>query len=113
MSDTRFIMLGVALIFAGFVVLGVLGSDYAGSTIEEIEFGDCYEYYDDMPPVPVSCDQALLNKMLFFMLVIGLVATGIISLIKGSRGKWDQDVRPEDMVGPGGEKNLRDDEKDD
>ncbi len=113
MSDTRFIMLGAALIFAGFVILGVLGSGYTGSTIEEIEFGDCYEYYDDKPPVQVSCDQALLDKLLFFMLVMGLVAAGIVFLIKGARGGWDQDVRPEDMVGPGGEKNLRDDEKDD
>ena len=63
MSDTRFIMLGAALIFAGFVILGVLGSGYTGSTIEEIEFGDCYEYYDDKPPVQVSCDQALLDKL--------------------------------------------------
>ena len=47
------------------------------------------------------------------MLVMGLVAAGIVFLIKGARGGWDQDVRPEDMVGPGGEKNLRDDEKDD
>jgi len=25
-------------------------------------------------------------------------------LIKGVRGKWDNDVKPEDMVGPGGSK---------
>jgi len=33
-------------------------------------------------------------------LVMGLVGAGIVSLVKGARGKWDQDVKPEDMVGP-------------
>ena len=29
MSDTRFILAGVALVFAGFITLGVFGGDYA------------------------------------------------------------------------------------
>ena len=29
-----------------------------------------------------------------------LILCGIASLVKGMRGRWDQDVKPEDMVGP-------------
>jgi len=44
-------------------------------------------------------------------LVISLIGAGIISLVKGVRGKWDQDVKPEDMLGPGHPENLDDDEQ--
>jgi len=37
---------------------------------------------------------------MFLGLVLALVGAGIASLVKGARGKWDQDVKPEDMVGP-------------
>jgi len=102
MSDTRFALVGVALVFAGFLILGAFGSQYNAATIESQEFGDCYEYFEDRPPQKISCEFELLDKTLFFALVIGLVAAGIVSLIKGVRGSWDQRVRPEDMVGPGG-----------
>jgi len=53
---------------------------------------------------------------MFFALVIALIGSGIVSLIKGVRGKWDQDVKPEDMLGPGGDTSKSDkpnsDEKD-
>jgi hypothetical protein len=39
---------------------------------------------------------------MFSGLVIGLIGAGVASLVKGVRGRWDQDVKPEDMVGPGG-----------
>jgi hypothetical protein len=42
--------------------------------------------------------------VLFFTLVLVLIAAGIIALIKGVKGKWDNEVKPEDMVGPGGDK---------
>jgi hypothetical protein len=29
-----------------------------------------------------------------------LIICGIASLVKGIKGRWDQDVKPEDMVGP-------------
>jgi len=52
-SDTRFTLVGIGLIFAGFIVLGVFGSQYIGPTIEAQEFDDCYEYFEDKPLVPV------------------------------------------------------------
>lgn len=103
MSDTRFTLIGIGLIFAGFIILVIFGSQYIGPTMEAQEFGDCYEYFEDKPPVPVDCDIKLLDKSMFFALVIALIGSGVIALIKGVRGKWDQDVKPEDMLGPGGE----------
>ncbi len=103
MSDTRFTLLGVALIFAGFLVLGAFGSQYNSATVESQEFGDCYEYFEDRPPQKTSCESELFDKALFFALVIGLIIAGVISLIKGIKGGWDQKVRPGDMVGPGGD----------
>jgi len=38
--------------------------------------------------------------MIIFTVVILLIVCGITSLVKGMRGRWDQDVKPEDMVGP-------------
>ena len=101
MSDTRFTLIGVGLIFAGFIVLGVFGSQFFSATIEAQEFSDCYEYFEDKPPVPVPCDVALQDKTAFFGLVVGLIGAGVFALIKGVRGEWDQKVRPEDMLGPG------------
>ena len=40
------------------------------------------------------------SKMVIFAIVVLLIISGIASLVKGIRGKWDQDVKPEDMVGP-------------
>ena len=112
MSDTRFTLIGIGLIFVGFIVLGVFGSQYALSTLEAEQFGDCFEYFEDKPPVPVSCEIKFLDKLLFFGLVVGLIGAGIFALIKGVRGKWDQDVKPEDMVGPGGENTSKSENSD-
>jgi hypothetical protein len=94
-------MLGIGLIFAGFIILGIFGESYFDATIESEEFDECFEYFDEKPPQQIDCQVKLQNKIMFFGLVLGLVATGIISLVKGVKGKWDQDVKPEDMVGPG------------
>jgi len=34
MSDTRFIILGIALVFAGFLVLGILGRPFLEFTVQ-------------------------------------------------------------------------------
>lgn len=95
-------MLGIGLIFAGFIVLGIFGARYFDATVEAEEFVNCFEYFDDKAPVQVDCDLKLQNKTMFFSLVVGLVSGGIVSLVKGVKGKWDQDVKPEDMLGSGG-----------
>ena len=40
-----------------------------------------------------------------------IIGTGILLLVKGVRGTWDQDVKPEEMLGPGGDKNNSDNDK--
>jgi len=100
MSDTRFTILGIALIFAGFIVLGIFGSQYNEATVEMNEFGDCFEYFENAPPKQIDCNTILVDKSILFAVIVGLIGTGIILLIKGVKGKWDQDVKPEDVVGP-------------
>ena len=99
MTDTRFIILGVGLIFTGIIVLTVFGPQFDEITLQE-EFRDCYEYHTDAPPTEIDCDIAFQNKMIFFALVGLLITCGIALLVKGIKGGWDQDVKPEDMVGP-------------
>ena len=93
-------MLGIGLVFVGFIILGIFGTAYFDATVEAQEFENCFEYFDDSPPVEVPCDVKLQNKVMFLGLVMALVGTGIVALVKGAKGKWDQDVKPEDMVGP-------------
>ena len=99
MSDTRFIILGIVLIFAGIIILSVLGAQIDEITAQD-EFQECYEYHADAPPTEIDCDVAFENKMIIFTVVTLLVVCGIGSLVKGTRGRWDQDVKPDDMVGP-------------
>ena len=44
MSDMRFTLIGVGLIFVGFIILGVQGHDFQAATLESNEFGTCSEY---------------------------------------------------------------------
>ncbi len=101
MSDTRLTLIGVGLVFAGFLVLGIFGSAFFALSAEAQEFSDCYEYSEERAPVPVSCEAGLYGKAAFFSLVVGIIATGVFMLVLGARGDWDQRVRPEEMTGPG------------
>lgn len=105
MSDIRFIIIGVALIFTGFIILGGFGHDYQAATLESNEFGTCYEYFDDKPPEEINCTSKTFDQTLFFSIVISFIGAGIIALIKGVKGDWDNKVNPEDMVGPGRKQN--------
>jgi len=110
-SDTRFIMIGIVVITVGFIILGVFGSQFTEITIQTKEFSECYEYPEDQPPVKIECDAHLQDKNILFAIVIGIISAGVIALLKGIKGRWDQDVKPEEMVGPGGDNND-DDSKD-
>jgi len=105
MSDMRFTIIGIALIFVGFIILIVFGHNYQAATIESNEFGTCYEYSNDKEPVEIDCSLKILDQALFFALIIGFVGAGIIALVKGAKGNWDSQVKPEDMVGPGRREN--------
>ena len=114
MSDMRFIIIGVGLIFVGFLILGVFGNNYQAATLESNEFGTCYEYFEDKPPVEINCSFKIFDQTLFFALITGFIGAGVISLVKGARGNWDNKVKPEDMAGPSGRQNenSEDSEKD-
>ncbi len=101
MSDTRFTILGVGLIFAGFLIMGVFGHEYQNATLESDEFGTCYEYSDSSAPVEINCSYKMFDQSIFFGIVIGFIVVGIFALIKGVKGDWDNKVKPEDIVGPG------------
>ena len=100
MSDMRFIILGIALIFVGFIILGAFGHEYQAATLESNEFGTCYEYFDDKPPAKINCSFKIMDQTLFFTLILSFIVLGIISLIKGIKGDWDNKVKPEDVAGP-------------
>ena len=109
MSDMRYIIIGIVFIFSGFLILGVFGHGYKIANIEASEFGECYEDYDAKEPVTVNCSSKIFDQTIFFAIVLVLIVSGIISLVKGVKGKWDNEVKSEDMVGPGGDKNLEKD----
>ena len=100
MSDTRFIIIGIGLIFSGIIFLSVFGSQSTEISLQE-GFSKCFEYHDDSPPTEIDCDTASENKMVIFTITTLFIVCGIVSLVKGMKGGWDQNVKPEDMVGPG------------
>ena len=112
MSDMRFTIIGIALIFVGFIILIVFGHNYQAATIESNEFGTCYEYSNDKEPIEIDCSLKILDQALFFALIIGFVGAGIIALVKGVKGNWDSKVKPEDMVGPGRRENESSEDSD-
>jgi hypothetical protein len=100
MSDIRFIIIGILLIFLGFIVLSIFGENYQTPSIETSEFENCLEFSEDKEPVPIDCSKKMLGQNIFFGLVIALITGGMFALLKGVRGDWDSKVKPEDMVGP-------------
>ena len=105
MSDMRFTIIGIALIFVGFVVLGGFGQNYQAATFESNEFGTCYEYSENLPPVEINCSFKIFDQTVFFGIVVSFIGAGIIALIKGVKGDWDNKIKPEDIVGPGKKQN--------
>jgi len=113
MSDIRFVMIGIVVLSVGFIVMAVFGTQYQDITVQSKEFTECYDYTDENVAVKVDCDEQLLSRNLMFVVVIGILAAGGIALVKGIRGTWDNDVKPEEMMGPGGDKKSPDEDKKD
>ena len=106
MSDIRFIMIGVVLIFSGFLILGIFGENYQSANIETSEFENCFDYSDNNEPISIDCSDKIFSQNIFFGLVVALITIGTIVLIKGVRGDWDSKVKPEDMVGPSKDNHM-------
>ena len=111
MSDIRFVMIGVVVLSVGFIVMAVFGSQYQDITVQTKEFSECYDYTDENTEVKIDCDKQLQNRNLMFVGVVGILVAGGIALIKGIKGTWDNDVKPEEMMGPGGDRKSPDEDK--
>lgn len=92
-------MIGSVIIIAGFFVGGMAGSEYNQYAIQETSFGDCYDYSSGTA-IHVNCTQKQFDNLLELALSIALIGGGAIVLYKGIRGKWDQNVKSNEMVGP-------------
>ncbi len=101
----RFVIIAIVLVFVGVIILGAFGHDYQAATIESNEFGTCFDYSNDKVPVEIDCSLKILDQTLFFALIIGFIGAGIIALVKGTKGNWDNKVKSEDMVGPSRREN--------
>ena len=51
-------------------------------------------------PISIDCSAKMFSQNIFFGFVVALIAGGILALVKGVKGNWDSQVKPEDMVGP-------------
>jgi hypothetical protein len=91
--------------------MSVFGSQFSELTIQS-EFDKCFEYYENEPPREIDCDAGFQDKIFAFTPAAILIVLGVFSIIKGIRGTWDQDVKPEDMVGPNNSFDTRDEPKD-
>lgn len=99
MSDIRLIMVGSVLMIAGFFVVDMGASQYFQYSIQESQFGDCYDYSSGNA-VHVNCAQQERGSLLYLALSAGLIGGGGFVIVKGIKGKWDQNVKSGEMVGP-------------
>ncbi|MDE1829105.1 MAG: hypothetical protein KGI25_02165 [Thaumarchaeota archaeon] len=99
MSDIRLIMIGSMIIFAGFYVASMAGSEYSQMSIQATQFDDCYDYSSGTA-IQVSCMQAEHDAFLYLALALGLFGGGGYVIFKGIQGRWDQNVKNDEMLGP-------------
>lgn len=99
MSDIRLIMGGAAIIFAGFILGDMANSNYAQFAVQQQNFDECYDYSTGVA-VHVKCAEKSQDYLLYIVLSLGLLGTGGVVIFKGIRGRWDHDVKDNEMVGP-------------
>lgn len=99
MSDMRLVMIGAVIIFSGFVVGGIGNSGYAQFAVQQQNFDDCFDYSTGVE-VHVKCSDKNYDHMLYLVLSIILLGIGGVIVFKGIRGKWDNNVKDDEMVGP-------------
>ena len=80
MSDIRFTLIGIGLVFAGFLILGIFGQEHYNFAIQAKEFGDCFKY-ENGKQIEVSCSQSMQDRAAFFALVLATIGAGIFFLI--------------------------------
>jgi hypothetical protein len=98
-SDIRLILIGSLIIFAGFYIAGMAGSQYTQISIQKDQFDDCYDYSSGTA-VHVNCDQKEQDALLYLALALGMIGGGAYLIFRGIKGRWDQNVKSDEMVGP-------------
>ncbi len=99
MSDIRLILIGSLLIFAGFYIADMAGSQYTQISIQQNQFDDCYDYSSGTA-VYVNCAQAEQDALLYLGLALGIIGGGAYLIFRGIKGRWDQNVKSGEMLGP-------------
>lgn len=98
-SDIRLIMIGAVIIFVGFYVASIGISQYTQIAIQANQFDDCYDYSTGTA-VYVNCIQGEHDALLYIALAVSLIGIGGYVIFKGVKGRWDQNVKSDEMVGP-------------
>ena len=101
MSDIRLILVGVGIIFTGFILGGLINSNYAQFEIQGKLSDQCYDYSSGKE-VKVKCTEKGEEHFIYFGMALGLLLFGGFIIFKGIRGKWDQNVKDDEMLGPKG-----------
>jgi hypothetical protein len=99
MSDIRLILVGAVIIFTGFILGDVANSNYSQFLIQQQNFDKCYDYSTGVQ-VHVKCSEKSQYYWLYLAISIALLAAGGGVIFKGIRGKWDNSVKDDEMVGP-------------
>lgn len=99
MSDIRLILIGSLIIFAGFYIAGMAGSQYNQISIQKNQFDDCYDYSSGTA-IHVNCVQQEQDAFLYLTLALCIIGGGAYIIFKGIKGRWDQNVKSDEMVGP-------------
>lgn len=77
----------------------VKSSYYAQFMIQADQFDECYDYSTGNQ-VKVKCSDMANDSFLYLALSIVLVGMGGLIIFKGIRGKWDENVKSDEMLGP-------------
>jgi hypothetical protein len=93
-------MIGSVLAFSGFLIGGVAGAQYRQYAVQADQFDVCFDYTTDGHAIKVKCDEKIQDNFIFLSISVGLIGGGVIVLVKGIRGKWDQNVKSDEMLGP-------------
>jgi hypothetical protein len=85
--------------FAGFMLGGAVNSSYSQFAIQQENFDQCFDYSSGVA-VHVKCSEKSQDHLLYLGLSLGLLGIGGVVIFKGIRGKWDNNVKDDEMVGP-------------
>lgn len=99
MSDMRLIIIGAVIMFVGFMLGGTVNASYSQFAIQQENFDQCFDYSSGVA-IHVKCSEKGQDHLLYLGLSFGLLGTGGVIIFKGIRGKWDNNVKDDEMVGP-------------